>query len=246
MSAGSIIRSLCFILIGTAVAALPGWASEEGQRPVLKGAYIEFPPLTYTNDQGEPAGPYIRESTRLAREAGYDVEWRSLPIDRIYLYLQKGKLDLWIGSQGVPAIDGWTLEPDFSFPPIRLNAYHLEKTPSVSGRADLRGKHLILIRGYTYRDYLDPVTNAEATRVDTASSHRAALRMLQAERGDYLLNFEAPINNALEESSITDLRHSPITEWETTLVFSAQTDRAKKLVQDFEKAQASTDTRFRR
>ncbi|MFO7787352.1 MAG: transporter substrate-binding domain-containing protein [Halospina sp.] len=214
----------------------PAWAKDEGQRPVLKGAYIEFPPLTYTSEQGKPTGPYMEAANRLAREAGYEIEWRSLPIDRIYLYLRKGKLDLWLGSQGVPALSDSTLEPDFSFREIRLQAYHLRETDPVSSIRDLRGRHLILIRGYTYMDRLDPIMEAEETRVDQASTHPAALRMLKAGRGDYLLDFEAPVAQALERLSLPEITHSPITTWGTTLVFSQETDDVEGIIRDFEGA----------
>lgn len=245
MPVRGLLRILLIGIVCHTALITQAWASDT-QRPVLKGAYIEFPPLTYTNDEGEPAGPYIRESSRLAREAGYEVEWRSLPIDRIYLYLREGKIDLWIGSQGVPAIADSTLEPDFTFPPIRLNAYHLAEREPVSGLMDLKGRHLILIRGYTYRNYLNPATGADEARVDTASNHSAALRMLSAGRGDYLLDFEAPVSNALETTPVNDIKHSLITTWETTLVFSSRTEHAETLVRDFEEAYASTETSLRR
>ncbi len=227
--------------------ALPGQAGDEDQpHPVLSGAYVEFPPLTYTDESGDPAGPYIRKASRIARAAGYRVKWQSLPIDRIYLYLREGKLDLWIGSKGVPVIADATLEPGFTFRPIRLNAYHLEGQEPVDGLLDLRGRHLILIRGYTYRNYLEPVIGSAETRVDTASDHGAALRMLRAGRGDYVLDFEAPVRNTLKKTPIDNLRKSPITTWPTTLVFSAQTARAQTLVEDFDKAYTSIQSGLRR
>jgi len=231
----SVNRILPVIIAWTMLLIAPAWG-EEGRRTVLKGAYIEFPPLTYTDGQGKPAGPYMEATNRLAREAGYRIEWRSLPIDRIYLYLREGKLDLWLGSQGVPALSKWTLEPDFSFRDIRLHAYHLEETGPVSDVTDLKGSHLIQIRGYTYMNQLDPATEAEATQVDQASTHRAALRMLKAERGDYLLDFEAPVTQTLEKLSFPEITHSPITSWGTTLVFSRKTEDARRIIRDFEGA----------
>ncbi|PAU81959.1 hypothetical protein CK501_02075 [Halovibrio salipaludis] len=228
-------RILPFILVLTMLVLTPA-SADNGQRPVLQGAYIEFPPLTYTGGQGRPAGPYMKAANRLAHEAGYRIEWRSLPIDRIYLYLREGKLDLWLGSQGVPALSEWTREPDFSFRDIRLHAYHLEETGPVSDITDLKGSHLIRIRGYTYMNQLDPVMEAEKTRVDQASTHLAGLRMLKAGRGDYLLDFEAPVTEALEELPFPEIAHSPLTSWGTTLVFSRKTEDVERIIRDFEGA----------
>ncbi|XOZ32620.1 substrate-binding periplasmic protein [Halomonadaceae bacterium KBTZ08] len=206
----------------------------EGKSPVLKGAYIEFPPLSYTTNQGTPAGRHLNAANRLARAAGYEIEWRGLPIDRIYLYLREGRLDLWLGSKGVPTLAEWTLEPAFSLPPVHLNAYHMRGTQPVSDITDLKGKHLILIRGYTYRERLEPATQAETTQVDHASTHRAGLRMLKAGRGDYLLDFEAPVTQTLQEVSVPGITPSPLTQWGTTLVFSRKTRAVRAIVRDFE------------
>lgn len=224
------------IIAGMMLLIAPAWAGDEGQRPVLKGAYIEFPPLTYTDEQGKPAGPYVEATNSLARDAGYRIKWRSLPIDRIYLYLREGKLDLWLGSQGVPTLSDWTLEPDFSFRGIHLQAYHLRSTEPVSDIMDLRGSHLIQIRGYTYMNRLEPVMEAEETRVDQASTHQAALHMLKAGRGDYLLDFEAPVTRTLEKIPSPEITHSPITSWGTTLVFSRKTADVERIIRDFEDA----------
>ncbi|WP_222847898.1 hypothetical protein, partial [Haloferax sp. KTX1] len=148
------------------------------------------------------------------------------------------------GSQGVPAISGWTQEPDFSFPRIRLNAYHLEETEPVGGISELHGEELILIRGYTYLGRLDALKEANASRIDKASTHVAALRMLRAERGDYLLDFTAPVTDALTTRPIPSITYSPITSWKTTLVFSQKTPEVEAVISDFEKAESTLELRL--
>lgn len=245
MPAREVLRILLVGIVCQAALITPAWA-DETQKPILKGAYTEFPPLTYTDSQGQPAGAYLDYASRLASRAGYDIEWRSLPIDRIYLYLKEGRLDLWLGSKGVPAISAWTQEPDFSLRPIRLNAYHLEETEPVDGVSDLHGEELIIIRGYTYLDHLDQWLATNDPRIGQASTHRAALRMLEAGRGDYLLDFKAPVADALETLTIPNLTHSPITSWGTTLVFSARIPNTESLIRDFEQAQRRLDPPLRR
>ncbi|MGM0449713.1 MAG: substrate-binding periplasmic protein [Pseudomonadota bacterium] len=245
MPAQGVLRILLIVIVCNTVLIHQASASDT-QQQVLKGAYIEFPPLSYTDDQGEPAGSYLEYAEALADRAGYDIDWRSLPLDRIYLYLREGRLDVWMGSEGVPALAESTLEPNFTFPPIRLHAYHLEETEPVSGMEELRGEDLILIRGYTYLGRLAPVKKAEGTQVGQASTHVAALRMLEAGRGDYLLDFQAPVEEALEKQPIPDITHSPITSWNTTLVFSAQAEGVKELIRDFEKAHSSLEHPLRR
>lgn len=214
-------------------------------RQQLEGAYIEFPPLSYTDDNGEPAGTYIEKVNRLSREAGYDIRWRSLPIDRIYLYLRQGDIDFWLGSSGVPALKASTREPDFTFQPIRLNAYYTDNTDGIEDLEDLKGESVILIRGYTYLDRLSPVTQAERTRVDKAPDHKAALRMLRAERADYLLDFQSPVESALEKESIPGINKHLLMEWNTSLVFSKHTEHLDRIIRDFEAAWQAIGDRLR-
>ncbi|MEQ6885707.1 transporter substrate-binding domain-containing protein [Salicola sp. Rm-C-2C1-2] len=246
MPAQGALRILLTAVVWNLVLIARLSAAQE-QSAVLKGAYIEFPPLTYTNEQGAPAGLHIETTNRLAQKAGYKIDWRSLPIDRIFLYLQKGNLDVWLGAQDVPMLAEWTREPGFSFGQIRLNAYHKETTEPVSAIPDLRGKHLIMIRGYTYLDRLDDVVEAAETQVDHASTHRAGLRMLQADRGDYLLDFEAPVTQALETLSLPAITDSPLTGWNTTLVFSKRADHSEDaIIRDFESAWSDNPHSLRR
>ena len=222
------------LIIGTQAAA-------ETPTPTLKGAYIEFPPLSYTNDSGKPAGSYIKRVNELAERAGYRIRWQSLPIDRIYLYLREGDIDFWLGSSGVPELADWTREPDFTFPPIRLKAYFTDDTPAIAGKDDLRGESLILIRGYTYLDRLAPVTDAPRTGVGKAPDHKAGLRMLKARRGDYLLDFQKPVENALEKEPLPAINEHLLMQWDTGLVFSRQTDNLDRIIRDFEAAWRARD-----
>lgn len=207
----------------------------------LDAAYIEFPPLSYTDEDGEPSGSYIRKVNELADHAGYTIRWQSLPIDRIYLYLEEGRIDVWLGSSDVPALSEWTHEPDFTFPPIALNAYYIKGTPRIENMDDLKGESLILIRGYTYLDQLSPITDHPDTRVGKAPGHESALRMLKVGRGDYLVNFANPVRTALQNEPLPGLRQTQLMEWDTSLVFSKHTEGLERIIRDFERAWESTN-----
>lgn len=55
-------------------------------------------------------------------------------------------------------------------------------------------------------------------------------------REDYLLDFEAPVIQALETVPVPGITHSSLTQWDTTLVLSRNTVAAGEIVQDFEQA----------
>lgn len=206
------------------------------ERQVIRGAYLDFPPLARTNAEGQPEGSFIALANRLAEEAGYDIVWQELPISRVYLYLRHGSIDLWLGSSGVQEIEPFVQEADFYPIQILLNAYHRDSTAPVDNIQALEGKRLILIRGYTYWRLLDTFIESPDTPVTLAPNHESALRMLAFNRGDYLINFADPMNHTLARSPFDGLQASPLLNWPLTLIFSRKTDNVEQVVADINRA----------
>ncbi len=210
--------------------------AQETEDQSLSGAYIDFPPLSYTDEQGRASGEFIEMTDELMEKAGYTVEWQELPIGRIYRYLRDGDIDIWAGSSGVPYAESFTVEPDFQPMNIHLYAFHLSDTPAVDSVSDLLASQLILIRGYTYLGVLDEAIEDRSTAYDLAPSHTSGMRMLKEGRGDYLLDFKSPAMTALEEVNMPELQRSHITEWAIGHVFSHHTDNVDQIIIDLEKA----------
>jgi len=225
-----LIAACCLALVSQ-----PLLAQEAGER-TLRGAYIDFPPLSYTDDEGRASGEFIEMSNELMEDAGYAVEWQELPIGRIYRYLRDGEIDVWAGSSGVPYAESFTVEPDFQPMTIQLYAFHLPNTPAVDSVSDLLASQLILIRGYTYLGVLDEAIEHASTRYDLAPNHVSGMRMLREGRGDYLLDFKSPAMTALEEVDVPGIQRSHITEWAITHVFSHRTENLDDIIADLEAA----------
>ena len=227
MSPGWLLSACCCV----ALLSQPLLAEE-----TLQGAYIDFPPLSYTDDEGRAGGEFIEMTNELMDEAGYTVEWQELPIGRIYRYLRDGDIDLWAGSSGVPYAEPFTVEPNFQPMTIQLYAFHLPDTPAVDSVSDLLASQLILIRGYTYLGVLDEAIEHSSTRYDLAPSHTSGMRMLSEGRGDYLLDFRSPAMTALEEVDVPGIQRSHITEWAIAHVFSHRTETLDDIIADLEAA----------
>src|SRR5690606_27878610 len=109
-------------------------------------------------------------------------------------------------SSGVPAIKDYTLEtreaPGWT---LRLYAYYLEPNPAVDAVESIQGKRLILVRGYTYLNKLDKIRESNADVV-VAPNHRSALKLLALGRGDYLLGFGRPLEEAAEVVPVSGLQ----------------------------------------
>ncbi|SES69639.1 polar amino acid transport system substrate-binding protein [Marinobacter segnicrescens] len=221
------------IMAGTLVMAASAAATD---RKTIRAAFIEFPPLAYSGADGHPEGSFIHFTEELARRAGYEVAWQGLPIERVYLYLERGDIDLWPGSAGVPELAGFTHETDFRPGEIRLNAYHRGDTPPVKSLEDLQGKRLILIRGYTYFRLLDELKVDPNTYVTLAPDHQSAIRMLAFRRGDYLVNFQAPMEVTIERSPLPDLAHTNLLSWPLSFIFSASAPGTRLMARRFNQA----------
>lgn len=225
-------RTIGAVSLAAALASFPSHAANAEDRPVIRGAFIEFPPLAYTTDTGEVEGTFIDLSETIADRAGYHITWQELPIERVYLYLEHGDIDMWLGSAGVPELAPYTREADFHTGSIRLNAYSREGAARIASIEDLRGQSLILIRGYTYWRLLDPLKEDPDTQVTIAPSHLSALRMLAFKRGDYLINFQSPMDNLLQDAPLPNLQYDNLLDWPLTLVFSEKAAGTDRMVED--------------
>ena len=217
-------------------ALLTGAALADADREIIRAAFIEFPPLTFTNEQGQAEGSFIDLTEKIARRAGYQVNWQELPIGRVYLYLEQGIIDLWPGSASVPELASYTRETNFLPGTIRLNAYHLDDTPPAYELEDLQGSRLILIRGYTYFGLLESLKADPETFITVAPDHRSAIRMLRYRRGDYLVNFQAPMDALLAQSPMDTLTYNNLLSWPLNFVFSASAPGTETMILDFNRA----------
>ena len=93
----SMPRRFCLILI--ALLWLPVACAAGSERRIHVG-YYEFPPYSYTDDQGHPSGVGLELTARLLDEAGYQAEFRSYPGARLYNGLIDGSIALWFGAPG--------------------------------------------------------------------------------------------------------------------------------------------------
>lgn len=181
-------------LFGLPAAVL---ANPVSQR-VLNVGYYEFAPAIYTDAHGMARGELAELTRRVARQAGYGVRFRGLPGARLYAALENGSIDLWPGAQGKPELATHTLEGRHTLSQINLNLYRLAGTPAPRLPDDLAGKSLILIGGYSYWPKVNALLDDPGLdlRLLRTSNHLSALEMLQRNRGDYLLDYQIPVEQA--------------------------------------------------
>jgi len=116
---------------------------------------------------------------------------------------------------------------------ITLNAYHKKDRPHIFDLPGLRGKSVLLIRGYAYDGRIqflkDPVN--KITIVETAE-HQDAIRQLQNSNVDYLLDYEGPTKNAIEKNqmALDDFHIDLISRYAAYFVISKRSKNARTIM----------------
>ncbi|MFO8141839.1 MAG: transporter substrate-binding domain-containing protein [Marinobacter sp.] len=214
--------------------------SAAGQDPnstkVVRVAYAEFPPISFRNAMGEPAGEFVAITRQVAEDAGYELEFIYLPLARAYLYLQNGSVDLLIGMTSTPDLRNDVLESWISPIPVELSAWYREETAPLKHMDQLHGRTVILIGGYTYGGLRHWLEDQVDIRITEAPNHRSAVDMLVLERGDYLLDYRQPVREELTQPSDDVIRESELRTRNTAWLFSLASPRASILREAFDDA----------
>lgn len=226
------------ILVWLLLLLAPSLAVAESKpTKTLRIAYMEFPPITYRNEAGEPSGSMIDITRMVVEEAGYTPEFIYLPVSRVYLYLSNGQIDVWPGLTNIPSLDGEVLESWVSPMSIQLSAwYHDKKTAPLTHFSQLDGKTVIVIGGYTYAGLIDWFSQSETIRITEAPNHRSAVDMLKRNRGDYLLDYRQPVQEILTQPSDQGIVESEVRTRNASWLFSLASPRAAILREEFDDA----------
>lgn len=186
-------------LLAFALLAAPQLHAQDA-RPSLNVGYYEFPPTSIPPGMATPPVPAPAWSA--CCWSGPAIVRRSAPCPaRLYLGLQDGSVALWAGA-AKPELAADTLQARRVLGHVSLNLYYPAHQPAPRVPQDLAGRRLILISGYSYwkpvTDFIqDPNLHLRLYRTGT---HHAALRMLELGRGDYLLDYQAPVEAASRQA----------------------------------------------
>lgn len=197
----------------------------------LKVAYVEFPPIEYKGDDNLPAGSFIKLTETVLNNANIEFDFIYLPIARAYLYLKEGKVDMWPGLSGIPALQGYVIESKSIPATITLSAWYLKGTPPITQVKELSGTNTILVNGYTYGGLLYKITDAGfGMKAFFTPNHESGLKMLQLRRGDYFLDYNEPIIAQLRDSPVENLEHSVLNKRNASFLVSEKYTNAEQLI----------------
>jgi len=231
------VKPLLFLALAIALAPVTGRAEPAPQR-VLSVGYYEFAPAIYSDARGVARGEVAELTRRVAKHAGYGVSFRALPSARLYAALENGSIDLWPGAQGKPELAAHTLEGRHTLSHINLNLYFRPDTPVPRIPDDLAGQALILINGYSYWPRItgmldDPALNLRLLRTST---HVSALEMLRRRRGDYLLDYQIPVEQARQRLQMEALPHLRVEQVPIRFIVSRHARGSAQIVAALDRA----------
>lgn len=207
---------------------------------MLTVGYYEFPPAIYSDPEGRAQGPLVDLTRRVLEQAGYQASFRGLPSGRLYTALQNGTLDLWPGAAGKPELRADTLEGREILANINLNLYHRPDTPPPTVLDSLRKRGVIIINGYNYWPQVNEMLRDPALeiRLHRTATHASALEMLKHRRADYLLDYEAPVNQALTRLGMDKLPYIQMHKVAIRFIVSRHMDDSQAVVDALDRAYA--------
>lgn len=218
--------------------ALPAVAQEPASEaePAIRAGYIEFPPYSYTDQNGQAAGDMIDLVRLLAQRSGHRVDFTQYPSFRLFKTLESGQVEVWAAVHNHPVLLPHILQSRYLLARLKLNLYYLgQHAPQLP--QDLRDSRLLVLQGFVYPNSpLTPYIEEPAYNISKiqAPTHDAAVRMLHLQRADYLLNYQAPMEQLARTSAQPSPASITVLEQEFTFAFSKRSPRAQRLRDDFD------------
>lgn len=202
------------ILVSLLVINVHAEEKMDATSSVLEVAFFDFPGLTSVDTTGKPIG-FVNDITiKVLERLGVKYNIKMYPAARFYEYLSSGKVQLFNGLSSIPAVQQSTVSSKLELFPLVMRVYWVGQKPKIEKKEDLVGKSVILVRGFSYKDWgawiRDP--NNKVTFHDT-NTHESAFEMLKNGRADYLLNYKYIDANVLKNVAIPDLNIKTLFQW---------------------------------
>jgi len=206
--------------------------------------FTEFPPYTYTNDEGVACGYFVDIIADLLKQKGIPHTFSSNPTPRIYFQLKTGEADIYLGPQGVPNLQEHIrvipMPERFN---IRLSLWRKPSTPNIPNLTALENTRLAIINGFGYGGVLQQLDTGNGhLRIVRSNSHGSAVKMLISDRVDYLLDYEKPIRKQLALHPTEILLKQPILNIPVAFMVSRHTGNSLEL---FTTLSAAVERHFR-
>jgi polar amino acid transport system substrate-binding protein len=207
------------------------------QLPIRVG-YIEFPPYSYTDEHGQPAGHLLEFLRQVAQQAGYQMQFTEYPSYRLFKSMEHGQIEMSPSLIRHPLMSAYTLRSRYLVARVTLNLYYKDRPPPAQ-LEDLRDVRVLRIQGLSYPG--SPLAAlakepANGIALVTAPTHVAAVQMMELHRADYLLDYLEPAEAAFKESKLPVLPSVTLLQQDFTIAYAMASPRARQLRDDLDRA----------
>ena len=202
---------------------------------VLNAGYFEFSGLTYTGENGEPAGFVNDITVKTLDNAGIPYKLQDYSAARFFKQLEEGDIHFFNGLSSIPVVNQNCISSDIKLFPLEMRVYWRGDKDPIAVKEDLIGHSVILVRGFTYKDWGAWIREG---RQDIAfydvNTHESAFKMLKRGRAEYLLNYKYIDSEMLEQVEIPDLQVKTLFRWYCYFNIHKDTPDARALLKTIE------------
>ena len=156
---------------------------------VLELGYIENPPYSFTNRFGKADGTLIKKVHRALEASGYRFVSREYPLARLVRRLREGQTHLAVGFERGAIASAARRGPQVASIPRRV--YALRGSGLSIQPGALEKGTVIALRSNLDQPLESFLLNRSPENVFIAENHRDGIRMLQRQRADFLLAYDA-------------------------------------------------------
>ena len=213
-------------------------AAPPAKPPPIRAGYIEFPPYSYTDEQGRPTGHLLEFLRLVAQQAGYRTHFVEYPSYRLFKSMESGLIEMSPSLVQHPLMSAYTLRSRYRVARLTLNLYYNDRPPPAQ-LDRLRDIRLLRIQGLTYPGSpLAALAREPANGIVlvTAPTHLAAAQMMHLHRADYLLDYQDPMEAAFKESQLPILPSVTLLQQDFTIAYATASPRAQQLRDDLDRA----------
>jgi polar amino acid transport system substrate-binding protein len=210
-------------------------ASNHTPEPLNVGI-IEFPPY-YTCSNGISGGGYTELIKRVLTHSQLPYTIKCYPPKRLYLKLANGEVDLFMGLRQTEEYKGHVIASLQTIRNIELRVYALDPDKLPQSKAEWPGNSFVIIDGYNYGgliNHLEKLKKNNEIILHRSAKHLYALRMLESNRADLLLDYKEVIDELIDEEHLVNLHSKKIIGLNLHFIVSKKTPEAHAILKKME------------
>ncbi|GBC61858.1 amino acid ABC transporter [Desulfonema ishimotonii] len=207
----------------------------DADQTIRVGVY-DFPPFFELKD-GKPGGIWLDLMKKVFEKAGIRYSIKEYPAKRVIKRIVEGQADVSMVAKGISLLENNTLYSSTAVVNVELSVYTRTDTAVPRNIEALKGKKLLVTRGYSYGGLIKYFKNPENHIVlDAADRHELVFRKLKIKRADYAIGYSATADEILKKIGVSEIQGHPISNFDIFFVISKKTPEYRKVMDNIEKA----------